>query len=405
MGNWLSTEQTSSLDFSHNNGNIHEVLSKMSESDLSRFKSLAIADCDLEQIPDEVLTLVALEDLNISWNKIKDITPLASMQQLCVLDCSGNPMTALPPEIGDLVELEILTVCKAKLENLPVELSKLTRLKELGLFTNKIVAVPDNFLRNMSSLTELNMACNQLESLPSDMFNSTSLLRRLILYSNHIQTLPSLRHLAKLEQVQLQGNRFSIMPDLGCHHCLTELDLSHNALKELPTSLFERDNFPVLATLQLTSNGLTSIPANIASLPSLTLLGVANNQLTELPLPIYRMQTLAHLDISRNKFTKFPDDLAFLQFMLVSLYISHNALTTLPAVLSLFTRLRAFSVTGNPVNLLDPTTAETYTSIRYNVQDRKKGKFMGLSPADEITEAEYWKSVWGEYDPEWQGLL
>ncbi|MBK9190284.1 MAG: leucine-rich repeat domain-containing protein [Crocinitomicaceae bacterium] len=54
------------------------------------------------------------------------------------LDISGNGLTSLPDEIGSLLLLEELNVGGNKLSNLPASISKLQNLKQLNIIGNPI---------------------------------------------------------------------------------------------------------------------------------------------------------------------------------------------------------------------------------------------------------------------------
>jgi len=401
---WTPNLQGPDVDLSHKPPKeVMSLLAQIPYENAAHVTSVNLADCDLAEIPDSVLKLTALEDIELSWNKLTDVSKLGSLPQLSSINCTGNPLVALPTTLKQLHDLEVLTVCQTSLFVVQDEVSTLPKLRELSLFSNKLTSLAPLCLAQATSLTELNVSVNKLQQLPENLFANTPLLQKFAAHSNILNALPAIAHLGKLEDLKANRNRLQVFPRLGTHVALKEIDLSTNQIQVLPRELFSRETLPSLVKLELASNKLTSIPDTIVTLPSLSYLGLGNNQLKELPPQVYHMTTLVHLNLCRNQFAGFPNDLLFLQYSLESLYLSHNQLTTLPPFLSYFMKLRAFSITGNKLQLNDGVVLEAYRSVQFIVRDRNKGQWMGME--DEVLEDEYWKTVWGPYDTEWQGLF
>lgn len=63
-----------------------------------------------------------------------------------ILDLTGEGLTELPPEIGQLTQLTNLDVRGNQLTSLPSEISQLTNLKELSIswssYTNPLTTLP-----------------------------------------------------------------------------------------------------------------------------------------------------------------------------------------------------------------------------------------------------------------------
>ena len=122
-------------------------------------------------------------------------------------------LTTLPPEIGNLKNLEVLYLIGNKLKTLPPEIGNLTKLEVLNLNRNKLTTLPPE-IGNLTNLKGLNLSSNQLTTLPAEIGNLTN-LRWLYLDSNQFTTLPpEIGHLKNLERLYLRGNpRFYMNPE------------------------------------------------------------------------------------------------------------------------------------------------------------------------------------------------
>lgn len=87
------------------------------------------------------------------------------MTSLVRLDLSFNNLVRVDPAIGDLVSLEILWLNDNPLREVPVEISKCHKLKELDLKNTYIISLPRE-MANLSSLLMLTLdGCPMKESL------------------------------------------------------------------------------------------------------------------------------------------------------------------------------------------------------------------------------------------------
>jgi len=105
---------------------------------LVQTKVLDLSNQNLDKLPQDVLKISILEDLNISNNKISGALPsqIRELSKLKVLNASNNLMTGVPAEIGQLADLEVLDLSNNKLTGLPNELGNLKKLKVLNISGN-----------------------------------------------------------------------------------------------------------------------------------------------------------------------------------------------------------------------------------------------------------------------------
>lgn len=78
---------------------------------LSRLRSLALRECELEELPQELGTLAALTSLDASGNFLKALGPLrglTGLAELSLCDCSDLP--GLPAELAALTALTSLSL-------------------------------------------------------------------------------------------------------------------------------------------------------------------------------------------------------------------------------------------------------------------------------------------------------
>jgi Leucine-rich repeat (LRR) protein len=84
------------------------------------------------------------------------------------LDLSLLGLTELPPEIGNLVELQLLHLSQNQLSSLPPEIGNLSNLQGLDLYANPLTNLPPE-IGKLESLCYLNLTANRLQYLPTEL--------------------------------------------------------------------------------------------------------------------------------------------------------------------------------------------------------------------------------------------
>ena len=100
--------------------------------------TLDLSEQSLTKVPLYVFERIDLERLDLSNNNLTGSlqAEIRHLQQLKVLDMSGNKFTGVPAEIGQLKNLETLNLSNNLITGLPYELGNLSNLKILDLSGN-----------------------------------------------------------------------------------------------------------------------------------------------------------------------------------------------------------------------------------------------------------------------------
>ena len=135
--------------------------------------------------------------------------------------------------IGALRNLERLEIRAGKMQTLPAELQKLTKLQSLAIVHSGLSEIPQEVFA-LRSLQELNVSNNQLYTIPSSISQLTK-LRSLHVGGNLLTYVPAaIVQLQNLEELVLSTNRIIVLPELGKMTGLKRLVLDNNQLVTLP---------------------------------------------------------------------------------------------------------------------------------------------------------------------------
>lgn len=160
----------------------------------------------LKTLPMKVCSLVNLERLWVSHNKLSALPPqIDQLIFLRELFLHRNCLEVVPPAICNLPKLELLWLNSNKITTIPDEIARLRTLKRLHLDCNFIEEFPDS-LCELVSLEVLYLNNNSLQSI-SEKVGSLKHLRRLYLQHNKITDIPSgISQLSKIELLYLDHN-------------------------------------------------------------------------------------------------------------------------------------------------------------------------------------------------------
>jgi len=320
---------------------------------------LYLSGNQLSSLPAEMGQLKNLTELFLSVNQLS-LLPVEIWQltNLTKLSLSRNQFSSLPAEIGQLKNLTELFLSDNQLSSLPAEIGQLTNLTKVSLFDNRLTTLPAE-LWQLTDLRSLNLGGNELTSLPAEIRQLKSLMN-LNLDGNGLSSLPAeLWQLTNLTNLHLAGNRLTSLPaEIGQLTNLTNLNLDGNELTSLPAKIGQLTN---LTNLNLGGNELTSLLAELWQLTNLTSLNLGGNELTSLPAEIRQLKSLMSLNLDGNGLTSLPAELWQLT-NLTSLNLGGNKLTTLPAEIGQLTNLTSLNLGGNELTSL-PIEIEQLKSL------------------------------------------
>ena len=265
--------------------------------------SVRAHDADVLRAAFEVTTLT---DLSIDGAIDQLPDELGNLTELERLSMTGVGLTSLPATIGNLVKLTTLYAYSNKLTTLPPGIGALTKLRKVVLWSNQFKTLPPE-IGGWTSVVEFELKWNQLESLPDELGKLVA-LEQLDLESNQLTTMPrTLGKLTKLYRLVLGTNKFSEFPagvlDLPN---LRELDLKENQLTRLPDEL---SRLTKLEELDLPENQLADLGTGIYTLRALSKLDVRENQLTSLTKDVGKLKDLTTLDARENPIEGFTEEI------------------------------------------------------------------------------------------------
>ncbi|XP_027882582.1 leucine-rich repeat-containing G-protein coupled receptor 6 [Xiphophorus couchianus] len=237
----------------HNN-HIQSMGSRCFEG-LQSLETLDLNYNDLQEFPMAIRTLSKLQELGFHNNNIKAIPERAFV---------GNPQL----QTIHFYENPIQFVGKSAFQFLP----KLHTLSLNG--ATQIQEFPD--LKGTTSLEILTLTRAGLSTLPLDLCEQLPHLRVLELSYNQIQDLPSFYHCSALQEIGLQHNQVRRIESSTFQQLtsLRALDLSWNMIERIHPDAFT--SLHSLIKLDLTENRLSSVP--VAGLGGLTHLKLRGNK-------------------------------------------------------------------------------------------------------------------------------
>lgn len=213
----------------------------------------------------------------------------------------------------------------------------------------RLTTLPDSFAQ-LQKLTSLDLQRNRLVTIPDCVFAMRS-LTILLLQKNRITTIsPKIGYCTQLVSLNLSYNRIQHLP-VEMKECrnLQHLLLSVNSIQALPSVLCE--SWINLLNLDLHTNNLKALPAQLGDLKTLRRLNVAINKIKEIPPSIGQLQLLEWLNLNDNKLVTLPSTMDQMQ-KLVKMGIVQNKLRTLPEALARLNLLYKLDCRRNEIEYL-----------------------------------------------------
>lgn len=217
-----------------------ELLAIIRQAKEEQWLELNLSGQGITELPPEIGQLQALQNLHLTFNQLSQLpSEIGQLQALQSLDLGKNQLNHLPFEIGRLQALQLLDLYENQFSHLPPEIGRLQALQELNLWENQINHLPPE-IGQLQALQNLNLWQNQLSHLP-----------------------PEIGQLQALQRLDLEKNQIShLPPEIGQLQALQFIDLSNNLLNDDLTFLTTLKNLRVLDL----RNTFTALPPTLARL-------------------------------------------------------------------------------------------------------------------------------------------
>lgn len=330
-------------------------------------------------------------DHDADWNALPHVLPYkdVSVQYFTLVDCAvagslllpGLRSTAVrhlrllqvpttPPTAEQLalfeglISLEI-TLTAPAVHISPDLLASLPSLQSLRLWGAPLPSLRSPSLTSLevSDCPEpLHLAAGQFAGLPS--------LRRLLLYSARVRSMHenAMAGLSQLAVLDFTGNLLEEIPPRALHHVplLTNLSLSANPLRSLPSALFSNLSHLQEFRLRNIRENLSLTGGVFSRLSALIALELSGPGLITMEGKLVEgCRQLKHFRLSGTKVTRLDDDLFLELSELRTLDLSNNLLETLSQrMFSKLSRLEELNLDGNRIREFPSNMCGNMSSLR-----------------------------------------
>ncbi|XP_032029093.1 leucine-rich repeats and immunoglobulin-like domains protein 3 [Hylobates moloch] len=239
----------------------------------------------VEILPEHLKEFQSLETLDLSSNNISELKTAFPALQLKYLYLNSNRVTSMEPGYFDNLAntLLVLKLNRNRISAIPPKMFKLPQLQHLELNRNKIKNVDGLTFQGLGALKSLKMQRNGVTKLMDGAFWGLSNMEILQLDHNNLTEITKgwLYGLLMLQELHLSQNAINrISPD-AWEFCqkLSELDLTFNHLSRLDDSSFL--GLSLLNTLHIGNNRVSYIAdCAFRGLSSLKTLDLKNNEIS-----------------------------------------------------------------------------------------------------------------------------
>lgn len=193
-----------------------------------------------------------------------------------------------------LPSLDVLSYQRGDYSDLAEALANPSDVRALTLRGQKTL---DDRIGELPALEVLALGGCQLSTLPAAL-GRCSALHTLNLYNNQLAVLPPvLRELPRLHTLTLGKNRLASVDGITACRGLVSLELLSNPVAELPADV---GALTALTSLNLAGTKLTVLPESIVALEALEYLELSNCPLSQLPRDLERLRNLKRLGLVRT---------------------------------------------------------------------------------------------------------
>ena len=258
---------------------------------------------------------------------------------------SGYASFATDPLAGRVQKYSHIDLSRRNLVTIPIALySKASEIISLNLSRNLSLDLPKDFIQSCQNLRDIKFTNNEAWKLPLSLSHGTR-LSILDVSNNRLEQLErsELDRLQNLASLKLANNRLGSLPSyFGNFKLLRTLNVSSNFLESFPTFLCDLES---LVDIDMSFNGISSLPDEIGQLTNLERFIITNNRLNgSLPLTFGDLVNLKEVDIRYNALSSI-DVIARLP-KVEQISADHNSVSVCE---SEFTKIRILRLNSNPV--------------------------------------------------------
>ena len=364
------------------------VLDIGSDCLLEHLEVLDVSSNEITALEGNIDFMPGLKELYLGSNFIRqcDVLVLESAAALEVLDLSDNQILELPTGIFEkLQKLIVLSLANNSLTTLEAHLlDGLSSLEILDLSGNNLSELSSRLFADLANLVELVLSQNRLSgSLQANLFTPLSELQALKLDNNQLENFSALSaeegssssNNNKLRELDLSNNRLATLGSTGASSQLTHLHLSHNNLNTLSSDALK--NCTNILVLDLSHNKLTQVPSSLRHLKALQTLDLSSNSIDSLAnAPILSMDHLWRLQLSHNKLKNVTSDLLNRLESLQILDLSSNQVQHVEGgSFDANQKLQAIRLDGNQLKAMDSLFQNLEQLIWLNISDNQLVEF------------------------------
>lgn len=336
-------------------------------------RKLRIVSSPMTALPPEILTLTNLQELSINnCKKLTALPPdLAKLPYLQVLNVNNNALAALPPELGKCPELTKLQCGSNPLTTLPAEFSALKKLRILEIVGVQFKEIPPCVFQ-MSALVDLNVNSNPIEKVAPGIGDLANLEELGLMFAAYTTLPPEIGKLSKLRRLLLNSSKLTALPpEIGKLAKLQWLSCQDNAIPALPPEIV---NCVSLTELQFGGNAIKDLPAAFTLVGKLPRIQTVTYEarFTEKPSPVVipdaltTWKTVEHVSFANHQLTEPGAVLKKLATLpkLKNLNLSRLRLGTLPAEIGQVAGLEMLRLDGNDLTAL-PESFKSLTKLKF----------------------------------------
>ncbi|KAM0680972.1 hypothetical protein GINT2_000754 [Glugoides intestinalis] len=275
----------------------------------SNLKKLIINNCKITCCELDVARAPNLETLIINNTNLRTLNKeVFLMRSLKKLNLNNNTIYQLPKfDPGEVPVIEELLLRSNLLSRFPENFNSFKNLKIVDFSQNAIEKVTSDLKLDLNlPLEELNLSQNTLQNLPIGLENLKK-LRVLNVSKNLLTTFPpKIFNIQTLQKIDLSFNKIRIIEE----HIGAFSQFLYSKASIIPGGASSS-----LTEINLSNNFLTSLPNSIVVFVSLQKLKLEGNLINVFPEPIKQLKRLEFLDLSKNRLSVIPSWLSELPFL------------------------------------------------------------------------------------------